>query len=1006
MKKAIFFSFCAVLFFNNSFVSQNEKSIELESLFGDLRGRHIGPASMSGRIIDMEVHPKNERVIYAGTAGGGVWKSNNSGTTFFPIFDDHCQSIGAVEVDPNEPDKVIYVGTGETWTRNSVSVGNGLYKSTDGGVNWKKIGLEKSERIANIIVNPTNSNEIYVSVLGALWSDSEERGVYKSSDAGQTWEKILYVNESTGCADLAINPKNPSVIYASMWEFRRTAWSFNSGGENSSLYKSEDAGKTWKKIHNGFPKGKLGRLAIAVSPSNPEIIYTVIEAEEQKRKGIYRSDDAGANWKQLNNDFGITVRPFYFSRIVVDPKNPDVVVKAGLNGSISKDGGKTFKGLGNMHSDIHDVVFSINNSDILYAGTDGGVYRSWDCGSTMEIVENMPLSQFYHISVDNEEPYNIYGGLQDNGSWYGPSSSGGGISARDWNSVGMGDGFRVLKHPTKPIIYSEMQGAASVWRFDSENSRVKTIQPLPQKGTPKLRFNWNAPMAISTNQPDRFYMGSQFLHKSEDMGDTWKIISPDLTTNDSKKQDQENSGGLSMDNSGAENHTTIFTIAESSLDENVIWVGTDDGNVQVTKDGGQNWTNTTMNIPNLPSNTWCYHIEASVHNKQTAYAVFDGHVSGDMKAYVYKTSDFGKTWSSIATDEIEIFARNIQEDFENPDLLFLGTELGLYITINGGKKWSKFTNKVPPVAIHFIALQKQTNDLVLGTHGRGVIIIDDISPLRSINKDVLSKKLHFFDSDVFHMSDKSGSFGNGFGAETQFVGDNPSSAAQIKYILPKRHTFGKMSMEIQTMDGEKILSLSPGKSKGINIVNWNYNMKQPKVAKAKTIVRELLFATQRMPAGKYKAVINKGKANFEHVFEIAHDKESKLTPDAHELKHSTSMKLYHMSEELAYIIYKMDTLIDITSKAKHKLALIELKEKLVITTGDNYVGSAEPKLREKLLELYSKLVSSYDQPSAAELKYLAVIESDFSDAKKNLEKLFKKVKAKNIQFRSFEDFIK
>lgn len=1005
MKKAIFFSFCAVLFLNNSFVAQNENPIELESLFGDLRGRHIGPASMSGRIIDMELHPKNERVIYAGTAGGGVWKSNNSGTTFFPIFDDHCQSIGAVEIDPNAPDKVIYVGTGETWTRNSVSVGDGLYKSTDGGVNWKKIGLEKSERIANIIVNPSNSNEIYVSVLGALWSDSEERGVYKSSDAGQTWKKILYVNESTGCADLAINPKNPSVIYASMWEFRRTAWSFNSGGENSSLYKSEDAGKTWKKIHNGFPKGKLGRLAIAVSPSNPEIIYTVIEAEEQKRKGIYRSDDAGANWKQLNNDFGITVRPFYFSRIVVDPKNPDVVVKAGLNGSISKDGGKTFKGLGNMHSDIHDVVFSINNSDVLYAGTDGGVYRSWDCGSTMEIVENMPLSQFYHISVDNEEPYNIYGGLQDNGSWYGPSSSGGGISARDWNSVGMGDGFRVLKHPTKPIIYSEMQGAASVWRFDSENSRVKTIQPLPQKGTPKLRFNWNAPMAVSTNQPNRFYMGSQFLHKSEDMGDTWQIISPDLTTNDPKKQEQENSGGLSKDNSGAENHTTIFTIAESSLDEKVIWVGTDDGNVQVTKDGGKTWVNTTPNIKGLPLNTWCYHIEASVHNKQTAYAVFDGHVSGDMKAYVFKTSDYGKTWSSIATDEIEIFARNIQEDFKNPDLLFLGTELGLYITINGGKKWSKFTNKVPPVAIHFIALQKQTNDLVLGTHGRGVIIIDDISPLRSLNKEVLSKKLHFFDSDVFYMSDKSGSFGNGFGAETQFVGDNPSSAAQIKYVLPKRHTFGKMSMEIQNMDGEKISSLSPGKSKGINIVNWSYNMKQPKVAKAKTFAFGG-FASPRMPAGKYKAVINKGKASFEHVFEIAYDKESKLNASEIKTKNQTIMKLYNMTEELAYIIYKMDTLIDITSKTRVKSSLIKLKETLVVTTGDNYVGSAEPQLREKIVELYSKLVSSYDQPSSAELEYLGVIESNFLKAKKDLEKLFKKAKAKNIQFLSFEDFIK
>ena len=550
-----------------------------------------------------------------------------------------------------------------------------------------------------------------------------------------------------------------------------------------------------------------------------------------------------------------------------------------------------------------------------------------------------------------------------------------------------------------------MQGAASVWRFDSENSRVKTIQPLPQKETPKLRFNWNAPMAVSTNQPNRFYMGSQFLHKSEDMGDTWQIISPDLTTNDPKKQEQENSGGLSKDNSGAENHTTIFTIAESSLDEKVIWVGTDDGNVQVTKDGGKTWVNTTPNIKGLPLNTWCYHIEASVHNKQTAYAVFDGHVSGDMKAYVFKTADYGKTWSSIATDEIEIFARNIQEDFKNPDLLFLGTELGLYITINGGKKWSKFTNKVPPVAIHFIALQKQTNDLVLGTHGRGVIIIDDISPLRSLNKEVLSKKLHFFDSDVFYMSDKSGSFGNGFGAETQFVGDNPSSAAQIKYVLPKRHTFGKMSMEIQNMDGEKISSLSPGKSKGINIVNWSYNMKQPKVAKAKTFAFGG-FASPRMPAGKYKAVINKGKASFEHVFEIAYDKESKLNASEIKTKNQTIMKLYNMTEELAYIIYKMDTLIDITSKTRVKSSLIKLKETLVVTTGDNYVGSAEPQLREKIVELYSKLVSSYDQPSSAELEYLGVIESNFLKAKKDLEKLFKKAKAKNIQFLSFEDFIK
>ena len=477
MIKKLFFAIIlsiGLLPFNSN--AQTTGTISAKGLFGDLSARHIGPALMSGRINDMEVHPTNPRIIYTGTSGGGVWKSNDAGTTFNPIFDDYCQSIGAIALDPNDPDNVIYVGTGETWPRNSVSVGNGLYKSNDGGSNWTKLGFENSERIANIIVNPENSKEIYVAVLGALWSDSKDRGVYKTTDGGVSWKKVLYVDEKTGCADMAMDPTNPNVLYASMWEFRRTAWSFESGGESSALYKSTDAGKTWNKIHNGFPKGKLGRLAIAVAPSNPNILYTVIEAEEDLRKGLYRSDDAGESWKQLNNDFGITVRPFYFSRIVVDPRNPDVLIKAGLSGSISRDGGKTFKSLGMMHSDIHDIVFDIKDSDRIYVGTDGGVYRSWNGGTTMEIVENLPVSQFYFVSVDSAEPYNIYGGLQDNGSWYGPSSSSGGITARDWNSVGGGDGFRVLHHPTKNIIYSEMQGAENVWRYDVDNKLIKTIQ--------------------------------------------------------------------------------------------------------------------------------------------------------------------------------------------------------------------------------------------------------------------------------------------------------------------------------------------------------------------------------------------------------------------------------------------------------------------------------------------------------------------------------------------------
>ena len=983
--------------------AQEVKPINIETYFGDLTARHIGPALMSGRINDLEAHPTNPRIIYAGTAGGGVWKSNDAGTTFNPIFDDYCQSIGAVEVDPNNPDNVIYVGTGETWPRNSVSVGDGLYKSTDGGANWKKIGFEKSERIANVIVNPNNSNEVYVGVLGALWSDSDERGVYKSNDGGASWEQILYVDETTGCADLTIDPNDPNVLYASMWEFRRTGWSFNSGGDKSALYKSTDGGATWNKIHNGFPAGKLGRLAIAVAPSNSNVLYTVIEAEEDTKKGLYRSDDAGASWKQLNNDFGITVRPFYFSRIVIDPRNEDVVLKGGLSGSISRDGGKTFRNLGNMHSDIHDFVFDINDSDRMYVGTDGGVYRSWNGGTTMEIVENLPLSQFYHVSVDDAEPYNVYGGLQDNGSWYGPSSATGGVKARHWNSVGGGDGFRVLKHPTKNIIYSEMQGAENVWRYDVDNQLVKTIQPLPQEGNPKLRFNWNAPMAVSVHQPNRFYMGSQFLHKSEDMGDTWEIISPDLTTNDVSKQQQQDSGGLSMDNSGAENHTTTFTITESPLDENIIWVGTDDGNVQITKDGGKTWANTVGNISGLPANTWCYHIEASVHDKATAYAVFEGHTSGDMKPYAYKTTDYGQTWTNIISDDVVGFARNIQEDYVNPNLLFLGTEFGLYITVDGGKSWGKFTNNMPSVAVHFIDLQKKTNDLVMGTHGRGIIIIDDISPLRAITNEVLAEKLHFFDVQPMVMRDQSGFSGN-FGDETQFVGGNPTRAGQIKYLLPKRHTFGKMTMEIQDMNGKVISNISPGKSKGINMVSWNFTMKQPKVAKGKTLTFGG-FTAPRVAAGSYKAVIKKGRDTFEHQFDIVYDAHSGLSDSERKLKHDTTMKLYDMTQDLAYLVYELDEILAATQSKKAKASLQELKETLVITTGDNYVGAAEPELREKMANLYSKIAGSYDKPSASELENLRIIEERFNAAKLSFTKLKKKAKVKELALKSFEEFV-
>ncbi|MGY3793378.1 WD40/YVTN/BNR-like repeat-containing protein [Aquimarina sp. 433] len=971
-----------------------------KELFGKLEARHIGPALMSGRIIDLENHPTNDRIIYAGTAGGGVWKSSNGGASFAPMFDDYAQSIGVVSIDPNDPDNTVWVGTGEIWTRNSVSIGDGIYKTTDGGANWKKMGLENSERISSIQINPKNSNEIYVGVIGALWGDSEDRGVYKTTDGGKTWNKILYVNERTGANEVIMDPKDPNTLYASMWEFRRTAWNFNSGGPNSALYKSTDAGKTWNKIHNGFPKGDLGRFAIAVAPSNPKIVYAVVESKEDK--GLYRSDDAGASWKLLNGDFGLVVRPFYFARIVVDPKNPDIVVKGGLSGSISRDGGKTFKNLGNMHSDIHDITFDINNSDRMYVGTDGGVYRSWDGGATLDIVDNLPLSQFYQISVDNEEPYNIYGGLQDNGSWYGPSSSPGGIEARDWKRVGVGDGFRVLRHPTKKIIYSEMQGAQNVWRYDIDKNSTKNVKPLEVKGKADLRFNWNAPIAISDHQPDRLYIGSQFLHISEDMGDNWKIISPDLTTNDPTKQDKE-SGGISTDKSGAETHTTIFTIAESPLDEKIIWVGTDDGNVQVTQDGGKTWTNTTPNLQGVPKNTWVYHIEASSHAKGTAYAVFDGHAQNDMKPYVYKTSDFGKTWKSLVTDDIIGFARNIQEDYENEDLLYLGTEFGLFITIDGGKNWSRFTNNMPATAVHFIDLQKKTNDLVLGTHGRGVIIIDDISPLRQINQEVLKKDVHFFTTKPGIIKEEGG-FGGG-STELQFVGSNPSSAGQIIYYLKKRHTFGKMTLSIQDNQGNEIVSLVPGKSKGINIVNWNYRTKAPKVAAGKSYTAGG-FTAPRASAGTYKIVLKKGKNSYESSITVKNDPNSEVSDTDRAAQAKTTKELYNDMEELAYIVYQINQTINKAEKVKKddpkstkvSDALIKelttLKESLVVTTGDNYVAEAEPQLREKLALLYSEVANLYEKPSSSQIENKGVLEKKLNDAKATYQKIESKQLAK------------
>jgi photosystem II stability/assembly factor-like uncharacterized protein len=1000
-----------------------------DEMFGSLRARHIGPALMSGRVSDLEGHPTDSKILYVGTAGGGVWKSNDAGVTFNPIFDKHNQSIGAITLDPKNPDQVVWVGTGETWTRNSVSLGDGIYKSSDGGQNWVNMGLPKSERISAIKINPNNTNEIYVGVLGALWGNSDERGVYKTTDGGKSWVKIFSVNETTGCSDLAMDSKDPNILYAAFWEFRRTAYSFNSGGINSALYKSTDAGKTWNKIHNGFPAGKLGRIAVAIAPSNPKILYAVIESEKDSEKGLYRSEDAGATWKRTNGDFELVVRPFYFSRLIVDPKNPDIVCKASLRGAISKDGGKTFRPIGGgVHSDMHDYWFDPNNSSTMYVASDGGVYRSWDGGTVWEMVRNLPISQYYQVAVDNQKPFRVYGGLQDNGSWIAPSQKFGGVENRDWVSVGEGDGFRVFPHSTNPnIVYSEMQGAENIWRTDVAKNQTKIIKPFPEANDPKLRFNWNTPILPSQHKPDRIYCGSQFLHKSDDMGETWTKVSGDLTTNDPAKQQQEGSGGLSADNSGAENHCTIFAVNESPLDENILWVGTDDGNIQVTMDGGKNWNNVTANVPNLPKNTWVHYIEPSSFDKNTAYAVFEGHAQNDFATYVYKTTDGGKTWKSIVTADIKGFARSIKEDFKNPNLLFLGTEMGLYVTLDGGLNWANFKNNMPPVPVHWITLHPTENSLVMATHGRGVVIIDDVSPLRQLTKETIAKEVFFVNTKPTPIKENK-AFG-GYATVGEFVGDNPSSLAQITYFLKSRHTFGKMSLEIFDSKGNKLADLAPGKSKGINQVEWDYSYKSPKTAKGKTLLTGSLFRKVKVPAGTYRVKITKANKVYENDIVLVSDPESIHTDADRAAQYETAMKLYDMNEQLAYVIEQIDVMIEKsdslspkinTSKMKKQLPIEAIvneaktfKETLVVLKGDNYVGTAEPQLREKISSLFGEVVGYAGRPSNAQTSNLKNLDAKLTEAKAKvaswrakidaLAPAMQKLQLNPIKFRSFEE---
>jgi photosystem II stability/assembly factor-like uncharacterized protein len=753
-------------------------------LLAGMSARSIGPAGMSGRVTAIAAVESNPNRVYIGGASGGVWKSVNGGVTWTPVFDDQpVASIGAIAVDPSNPD-VVWVGTGEGNPRNSVSIGNGVYRSPDGGRTWTHLGLEKTERIDRIVVHPTNPNVVWVAALGQEWGENPERGIYKTEDGGHTWNRVLYVDPRTGAADLALDPRNPDKLFASMWQVRRWPWYFQSGGPGSGLYSSADGGRTWRRASeaDGMPKGDLGRIGIAISRSNPDVVYATVEAA---KSAVVRSEDGGRSWQTVNTRYDANPRPFYFAHIVVDPELPNRLYSLDFSIRVSNDGGRSFDDLGiPIHGDYHAMWIDPHDPSWFYVGNDGGVAVSHDRGKTARFVTTLPLGQFYHVAVDNEIPYNVYGGLQDNSSWRGPNTvwQQGGIRSHEWKTIVGGDGFETRPDLADPnLIYSESQGGELI-RYDLRTGETRAIKPSPPAGG-KLRFNWNAGFATDPLEPGTLYIGSQFLHKSTDRGETWTAISPDLTTNNPDWQHQDVSGGLTRDVSNAENYTTILAIAPSPVQKGVIWVGTDDGRLHVTRDGGKSWTSVEKNVPGVPANTWIPNVLASKFDPASAFVVFDNHRREDFKTYAYRTDDWGKTWKSLATADLRGYAHVMEQDPGDRDLLFLGTETGLWASNDGGRQWLKWTHGLPTVPVMGLAIQPRELDLVIGTHGRSVYVIDDIRPLRTLSEKTLAEPVHLYEGGPAQQHWNAGEPG-GFGlGSAEYRGDNEPYGAILTFSL-------------------------------------------------------------------------------------------------------------------------------------------------------------------------------------------------------------------------------
>ena len=979
-----------------------------------LGARNIGSAETGGRVAAIAAVRENERLtIYVGAGGGGVWKSVNGGTTYKPVFDKQpVQSIGAIAIDPKKP-KTVWVGTGESWTRNSVSIGDGIYKSTDGGENWTNAGLRNSERISKIVIDPNDGNTVYACVPGKLWSDSDDRGVYQTKNGGQTWAKILKgTNASTGCASLSMSSRDSKTLYAGMWDFRRKGWTFRSGGENSTapsgsnLQMSTNGGASWTELTDtsatGLPAKPWGRVAVATAPSNPDVVYAFIESNHSS---LYRSADRGRTWQERDRSQMMIWRPFYFANLIVDPKDEDKIYKPGGGLIVSSDGGKSFSNIwGGAHGDFHDVWIDPANTSELITCDDGGVWYSHDAGDKWIRSANLPIGQFYHVSVDNSDPYHVYGGLQDNSVWVGDSAYPGGITNHRWENLYGGDGFFAFVDPSDPnYIYGEAQGG-TIGRINRQTLETRGTQPQPNYGEDKLRFNWNTPIHISPTDKNVVYIGAQFLFRSSDHGQTWDRISPDLTTNDPAKQKQEESGGVTIDNSVAEMHTTIYSISESPKNAKVVWAGTDDGNLQLTRDGGKTWTNVTHNVSGLTPFSWVSDVEASRFEEGSAYATFDRHMFGDMLPYVYKTTDFGKTWTAVvaAQSPVRGYAHVIKEDLVSPRLLYLGTEFGLWISLDAGEHWAQYKGgDIPNVAVRDIAFQPRDSALVIATHGRGIWIIDDISPLRQLTPEVLAQDAVFLESKPAQQRlMASGGWTDG---DAAFIGQNPPDAALITYYQRKRHIFGRMKVEVFDDRGALLDTLTPNSRRGLSRIEWPMRLKAPRVPPAAVIAGEASIGPRVVP-GSYTIKLTRGKEVYTTKLDVTLDRRATYTMEDRALQFAAAKRVYGLLGDLSFDVDRInsvhDGLLERAAKLPKDDALVpqlnalagktELIRKKIVATKEGGAITGEERIREKTSQLYGAVVFYEGRPADYYVTRIDSLIHDRQDVDKELDNLIAK----------------